>query len=172
MSDLFNEQKVWVQKSIKSKGTFQVDFMDIIPGTSETNFPNNILIVDACPKLPKLYGMDKITTKELIDELYMFQSRSGKIYKFGWWDLEIISSDAGTQFTSTEFKEKCQTCGVYLTLAAPDHQEKKKEVKFTWETLHTIAHSLMVHVRVWEAYINFALMYRTNHIFRYYQPET
>ena len=35
----------------------------------------------------------------------MFQSRSGKIDEFGWWYLEIISADAGMQFTSTEFKE-------------------------------------------------------------------
>ena len=36
----------------------------------------------------------------------MFQSRFGKIDEFGWWDLERILADAGTQFTLTEFKEK------------------------------------------------------------------
>ena len=35
----------------------------------------------------------------------MFQSRFGEIDQFGWWDLEGISPDAGTQLTSTEFKE-------------------------------------------------------------------
>ena len=38
-------------------------------------------------------------------KLDMFQSRIGKIYESGWWDLEIISADTGTQFTSIEFKE-------------------------------------------------------------------
>ena len=38
-------------------------------------------------------------------------------------------------------------------------------VKVIWRMLRTIAHSLMVHVRVLEAYINFALMYTTDHIF-------
>ena len=52
----------------------------------------------------------------------MFQSRFGKIDEFGWWDLERILSDAGTQFTLTEFKEEFQTRGVRLTLAAPEHQ--------------------------------------------------
>ena len=28
----------------------------------------------------------------------MFQSRFGKIDEFGWWDLGIISADAGAQF--------------------------------------------------------------------------
>ena len=35
----------------------------------------------------------------------------------------------------------------------------------TWRILNTIAHSLMVHARVSEAYIHFALMYTTDHIF-------
>ena len=35
----------------------------------------------------------------------MFQSRFGKIDEFGWCDLERVSSDEGTQFTSTDFKE-------------------------------------------------------------------
>ena len=52
----------------------------------------------------------------------MFQSRFGKIDQFGWWDLEIISVDAGTQFNSTKFKEECQTRRVCLMLAAPEHQ--------------------------------------------------
>ena len=49
----------------------------------------------------------------------MFQFRFVKIDEFGWWDLERISSDAGTQFTLTEFKQEYQTRGVHLILAAP-----------------------------------------------------
>ena len=41
-----------------------------------------------------------------MDNLDIFQSRFVKIEEFGWWDLEIISSDAGTKFTSTGFKEE------------------------------------------------------------------
>ena len=50
-----------------------------------------------------------------MDELDMFQSRFGKIDEFGWWDLEIISADADTQFTSTEFQDEFQTRDVHLT---------------------------------------------------------
>ena len=49
--------------------------------------------------------MEKITTEEVMDKPDMFQSIFWKIDEFGWWDLENISEDAGTQFTSTEFKE-------------------------------------------------------------------
>ena len=69
------------------------------------------------------------------------------------------------QFTLTEFKDECQTCGVCLTLAAPEHQEMYRQVEVTWRTLRTVAHSLMVHARVPEVYVHFAMMYTKNHIF-------
>ena len=92
-------------------------------------------------KFQKLYGMEKITTEEVMDKLYMFQSIYGKIGEFGWWDLEIISADAGTQFTSAKFKEECQTRRVHLTLVAPEHQEMNRHIEVHGERcvqLHTL----------------------------------
>ena len=66
-----------------------------------------------------------------MDKLDIFQSRFGEIDEFGWWNLEIISADAGTQFTSTEFKDECQTREVCLKLAAPKHQEMNGQVEVT-----------------------------------------
>ena len=40
-----------------------------------------------------------------------------------------------------------------------------KQVKVTWITLRTIAHSLMVHARVSEVYIHFVFMYAIDNIF-------
>ena len=94
--------------------------------------------------------MEKIITEEVMDKLDMRQSRFGKIDEFGWWDLERISADAGTQFTLTDFIEKCQTCGVRLTLVVPEHQEMKGKVEMAWRTLSTVAHFIMVHARVSE----------------------
>ena len=87
---------------LKPKAPFKWFFMDIIPSTApksltnDTTFSNYLLIVDAYYKIPKLYGMENITTAEVMDKLDMFQSRFGKIDQFGWWDLEIISADTGT----------------------------------------------------------------------------
>ena len=64
-----------------------------------------------------------------------------------------------------DFKEECQTRGVNLTLAAPEHQEMNGQVKVTWRTLRTVANYRMVHAGVSEAYIHLALMYTTDHIF-------
>ena len=70
--------------------------MDLIPSTtpknltSDTTFSNYLLFVDAYSNISKLYGMDKITTEEVMEKLDIFQSKFGKIDQFGWWDLEII----------------------------------------------------------------------------------
>ena len=109
--------------------------------------------------------MEIITSDEVMDKLDMFQDRFGKVDEFGWWDLEIFSADEGTNFTSTEFQDECQTHSVRLTLKAPDHQEMNGQVKATRRTLHTTVHSRMVHGRVLEAYIHFVLKYTAYHIF-------
>ena len=162
---------VLLQIPLNPNSPFKWGFMQLITSTapkrltSDTTFSNHLLIIGAYSKIPKLYGMETITTKEVMDNLEMFQSRFGKIDEFGWWDSERISADAGTRFTSTEFKQECQTRGNHFTLAAPEHQEMNGQVEVTWRILRTIEHSLMVHSRVLEAYINFASMYTTDHIF-------
>ena len=123
------KENVRSKNPLNQKASFKWVFMDIIPSTtpkcltSDTKISNYLIIFDAYPKIPKLYGMDKLSTEEVMDKLDMFHSRSGKIDEFGWWDLKIISADAGLQFTPTGFKEECQTHRVNLTLAAPEHQE-------------------------------------------------
>ena len=64
-----------------------------------------------------------------------------------------------------EVQRILSTRRVCLTLAAPEHLEMNGKVEVTWRTLLTVTHSLMVHARVPEVYVNFALMYTTDHIF-------
>ena len=78
---------------LKPKVLFILVFVDINPSTatksltSDTTFSTYLLIVNAYSKIPKLYGMEKITTEEVMDKLDVFQSRFGKIDKFdgGIW---------------------------------------------------------------------------------------
>ena len=64
--------------------------MDIIPAmssiflTKDTTFANYLLIVDAYSKIPKLYGMENITTEEVMDMLDMFQAIFERVDEFGW----------------------------------------------------------------------------------------
>ena len=52
-----------------------------------------------------------------------------------------------------------------MTLEAPEHQEMNGQVEVTWRMLRTVEHSLILHARVLEVYVHFALMYTTDHIF-------
>ena len=46
-------------------------------------------------KLPIIYGMENITTEEVVDKLDMFQDIFGKVDEFGWWAMEWIQNDDG-----------------------------------------------------------------------------
>ena len=104
------DKKARSKNRLKPKSPFKWDFMDIIPATApkrltdDTNFYNLLLIVDTYSKNTKLYGMDKFSTEEVMDNLYMFQYRFGNLGEFGWWNFERISVDVASQFTSTDFK--------------------------------------------------------------------
>ena len=52
--------------------------------TKDTTFANYLLIVDAYSKIPKLYGMENITTEEVMDMLDMFQAIFERVDEFGW----------------------------------------------------------------------------------------
>ena len=77
---------------LKPKAPFKWFLMDIIPSTApksltnDTTVSNYLLIVDAYSKIPKLYGMENITSAEVMEKLDMFQSRFRKIDQFVWWD--------------------------------------------------------------------------------------
>ena len=77
------------KNSLKPKSPFKWVFMDTVPSTalksltSDKTFSNYILIVDAYSKIPNLFCIETITTEEVMDKLDMFQSRIGKVDKFG-----------------------------------------------------------------------------------------
>ena len=41
--------------------------------------------MDDYSNIPKLYGMENITTEEVMDKIDMFQARFGKVDEFFWW---------------------------------------------------------------------------------------
>ena len=56
-----------------------MNLLDIIPATAtklltSENIFISILFVDAYSKSPKLYGMERINTEEVMDKLDMFKS--------------------------------------------------------------------------------------------------
>ena len=100
-----------------------------------------------------------------MDNLDIFQTIFGKVDEFGWWYMEIIQTDAGTQFKYKEFHEGLSIHGVLLELVELYHQEMNVQVEVTLLTFRTITHSIIVHAQVSDKYIHFALMYKTGYIF-------
>ena len=114
--------------------------------------------MDANSKATKIYVMENITTEEVMDNLYMFQARLGKLDEFGCWDMEIIQTDNGLQFNSKDFQEGLSVRVLQLILSALDHQEMNGQVEVTWQKLRTTAHSIMVPARVLNEYTLVELM--------------
>ena len=56
--------------------------------------------MDAYSKITELYGMENITTEEVMEKIDTFQERFGEVDAFGWWDMERSQTYASTQFTS------------------------------------------------------------------------
>ena len=71
-------KKAWSKILLKPKATFKWVFIYIVPSTapksltSDTTYSYYLLIVDSYSKIPKLYGMEKIATEEVMEKLDMF----------------------------------------------------------------------------------------------------
>ena len=75
--------------------------------------------------------MENINTQEVMYKIDTFQATFGKLHEFGWWDLQRIQTDIGTQFTYKEFQEDISERGLRLALSAPDHQEMNVQIELT-----------------------------------------
>ena len=84
--------------------------------------------------------MENIVNQEVIDKLDICQSRFVKVDKFGWWDLELIQTDAGMLFYYKKSQESISIRGVRHKLSAPDHKEISGLFEVTWRTLRCTAH--------------------------------
>ena len=85
--------------------------------------------MDAYSKIIKLYGMENITTEKVMVKPYIFHARFEKVDEYGWWNMDIIQTDAGTQITSKDFQEGLSVHEVLLGLVALYHQEMNDQVE-------------------------------------------
>jgi hypothetical protein len=95
--------------------------------TPNTTFPFYIILVDAFPRFSTIYGLSDKTTQSVVLSLeqYVADHRSHPCTStatFEFADIEKICSDAGSQFTSSDFKDFCCTKHITLSLAAPKKQ--------------------------------------------------
>ena len=115
--------------------------MDIIPAPHKSSFDPNcgfsnyLLIVDTYSRIPRMCGLNELHSEAVMDKIEEFVARYGEVNKFGWWNIGRIQADAGPQFTSEEFLQKCVKRGIHLSLDAPEHQEQNEISEKTWHSL-------------------------------------
>ncbi|KRZ81928.1 Uncharacterized protein T08_655, partial [Trichinella sp. T8] len=80
-----------------------------------------LIVVDAHSKWPEVLHMPHITTEQTIESLKTVFAR------FGF--PEVLVSDNGTQFTSTEFTIFCPENGIHHVTSAPYHAQSNGQVE-------------------------------------------
>jgi transposase InsO family protein len=91
-----------------------------------------LVLVDAFSRFTKIIGMPNKSSQSVIDALTNFAAEHRLIRGFTFWDIEKIKSDAGTEFTSQEFKQFCAENRVAVSFASPKHQEGNHFAERTW----------------------------------------
>jgi len=132
--------------------------------TKESTFPFSLILVDAYSRYACIYGIRDKSSSCVHDVLTRYQANRGHIGNYGYLDIAHICTDSGSQFTSEEFREHCHMAGVNLTLAAPKKQYQNHLAEQSWQSISTMARSLLVHARLPDSFMFHALIYSC-HIF-------
>ena len=72
--------------------------------------------------------------------------------EYGYLDIDRIRADAGSEFTSGSFKDFCMEHNINLSLVAPKRLDNNHLAERSWQTIHKIAHSMLVHARLPDKY--------------------
>jgi transposase InsO family protein len=132
--------------------------------TKESTFPFSLILVDAYSRYACIYGIRDKSSSCVIDALTRYQADHGHIGNYGYLDIARICADSGSQFTSENFREHCRMAGINLTLAAPKKQYQNHLAERSWQSISTMARSLLVHARLPDSFMFHALLYSC-HIF-------
>jgi transposase InsO family protein len=142
--------------------------VDILPPVSaesltpKSHFPALLILVDAFSRLTRITGMPTKNSQSVIAILSTFAAEHWLIRGFTLWDIEKIKSDAGTEFTSQEFKQFCVEKRVAVSFAPPKHQEGNNFAERTWQSLRKLSQCMLVHAKLPDMYLYQALLHACN----------
>jgi transposase InsO family protein len=145
-------------------------FMDILHPlvpvrlTKTSTFPFSLILVDGYSRYACIYGMLDKSSRCVIDTLLRYQADYGHIGNYGYLHIARIRADSGTQFTSQDFKDHCWQPGITLSLAALKKQYQNHLAERSWQTIGSMARSLLVHARLPDSFMHHTLTYSC-HIF-------
>jgi len=130
--------------------------------THATMFPNYLLIVDTYLRHSKIYGLAHKSSSYVIGALKKFQADYSFLHELGHLKTEKIRAESGGEFDSSLFTEHCIKEGIKPVLAAPKKQCQNHLAERTWQTILSIACSLLVHACLPDTFWYQALCYATN----------
>jgi len=128
----------------------------VLKGVKGYNSPYFLLIVDPVSKYIDKINIAEKSTQATIDGLSKWRST---MVEKGFEVFIHLRSDAGTNFTSEEFKAWCVDNHITLTIAAQHHQEQNAFVEAAWQVVSNIGRKLLVHARLPLTFYHFAIDY-------------
>jgi transposase InsO family protein len=140
-------------------------FMDILhckssPGlTPRTSHAFCLILVDAFSRFTVIYGVPNKSTESVINTIKEYSAAFRMTDAYGYIDIDRIRADAGSEFTSEEFRHFCITHQINLSLGAPKHQENNHLAERSWQTIHRMARSMLVHAHLPDKYHYHAIRY-------------
>ena len=137
-------------------------FVDLVPspgkmnGVKGYNEPKFLFILDPISKYAAKVNMTaksaRATIKAMVDWRKEMVSKGLHVFFF-------LRSDAGTNFTSDEFKEWCKDEGITLTIAGPKCQEQNTFAETTYKPVSQMARKMLVCAHLPMDFFHFALGY-------------
>jgi hypothetical protein len=139
--------------------------MDILPCksspglTPKASYAHCLILVDAFSRFSVIYGLRYKTTQGVVETILQYGADYKMADEFGYLDIDRIRADAGSEFTSGPFKQFCATHKIKLSLAAPKRQDNNHLAERSWQTIHKMARSMLVHARLPDQYHYHAIRY-------------
>jgi len=140
-------------------------FLDILPCksspgiTPRTTHSHCLILVDSFSRFSVIYGLSNKTTETVVETLLKYAADYHVADEYGYLDIDRLKADAGSEFTSGAFKQFCAAHRINLSLAAPKRQENNHLAERSWQTIHRMARSMLVHARLPDQYHFHAIRY-------------
>jgi transposase InsO family protein len=140
-------------------------FLDILPCksspgiTPRTTHSHCLILVDSFSRFSLIYGLSNKTTETVVETLLKYAADYHVADEYGYLDIDRLKADAGSEFTSGAFKQFCAAHRINLSLAAPKRQENNHLAERSWQTIHRMARSMLVHARLPDQFHFHAIRY-------------
>jgi transposase InsO family protein len=97
--------------------------------TQGSTFAFYLILVDAYSRYACIYSLQDKSSACVLNALTRYQANHGHIGNYGFLDVARIRADAGSQFTSAEFKQHFWEADIQLSLVAPKKQHQNHLVE-------------------------------------------